>query len=1444
MAEVTNAFLKSKMNQDLDARILPNGEYREAVNLQISRSEGSTVGEFEQIPGASEILTNLDPSGAVSIIGQIADNSKGFLYIFSTDFTSTSAIPRAVAANKCFIHRLNLNTPTNVSPVKLVEGFFLNFDKNFPIYGVNLIEDLLFFTDNTNQPRKINIALANPSASSAPTKYTVEEQISVAKYYPYETIIAMERSSARINGAHSNSSIIEIQGTLPATVRTGDIVTNVDKDFSSEIPSINTLITVTKIINNGGTLEVHVSKPFTAITNSRLDFSRPSMTNKNDRFVSNFVGPAVVTVVSGATAGSVLKILKSALGEARPQVGMLVTCQDATRISTGLGDVPANTGIIQTVAFEGTGLSETFNFTLDVANTLQANNQLQKITIGNNPDYNSQWKGNPAFLEGEYVRFSYRFKFDDNEYSLMAPFTQIMFIPKQQGIFGKGQNSSDKDMEDAYKSTILAWFENNVDSIKLRVPIPRKSDQSEITTPTALYDYFHITEIDILYKEADQLSVKVLDTVSTSSNISFSNFKYQDLIHPFGINYFYDYNYESIKPYKTLPEAQTVRVYDKVPIKALAQEVIGSRIVYGNYVDKHTAPEDINYITAITEKDVVFDNYTQFPNSSLKQNRTYQVGVVLSDQYGRQSDVILSSQDDVLGASGSTIFHSYRDEDEIANGQTFSWIGDALKITFEQSIAAQNPNPETGEPGWYSSTNPLGWYSYKIVIKQQEQDYYNVYLPGFVNGYPITTDKERNITAFTPLFGDNVNKVPRDLNEVGPNQTQYRSSVRLYTRVNNPSMEYKTAAGKYNYTPFNVQYFPGNFDDTIVNIQSVIDGELATIPFISGVNKGTYNDVVQTGVAGTNQFTREGSGKVPWGRTPGQLNPASPQAAPFYNLENNPLTAQISVGNLSTNPLGAICTTTGHVVSVQTPVDGTPYSFGSILTVAETNPIESLLEIFWETSSTGYLPGLNALIDAQDPGIVGTTEDIFTFPESAAVNTVIDASWFFVDGGNAPRTVDSATILSVFSNNGSVNVTSEVPFAITEDNADGSWALKTGPDKTFWYSTTSTQDDVYQINMVVVYTSNGTAYTSNISITASLTNIEPPNTNTPRFPATKTIGNPVLNADRLIQINDTYILWETNSDGDVIQTTSFEAYNGSANATNRPNQVVYSIQSQVDTNGATVDIFEINATKDNVIVPGLLAVKAGKSMVLNTTYTVVALASDCNGTGVGFLTQTSSLSWTTGAQHVNQAVCNGYKANGGATGSNNFDYSCSPGGGEFHFRNSAVNTTTGNLPSGAIWGTTFYYNVAYQYNLSAGTATGNGGLNDGAQMYIIVKIENPINGACSTNNEVSGTFVIQYKSGSTWVNATTAQTVTAGAGQFGANLVVPITSFNSVSPTNGVSAFLTFEFDVAGEYRVLTTPLTGPRCSTPACANDAKLFIQFGDATPGYGIGECNLGPL
>ena len=87
MAEVKNAFIKSKMNKDLDARLVPNGEYRDAKNIQVSRSQGDDVGTLENILG-NAVTVNGDfatDAGAPNIecIGYVVDESTSFVYLTS-----------------------------------------------------------------------------------------------------------------------------------------------------------------------------------------------------------------------------------------------------------------------------------------------------------------------------------------------------------------------------------------------------------------------------------------------------------------------------------------------------------------------------------------------------------------------------------------------------------------------------------------------------------------------------------------------------------------------------------------------------------------------------------------------------------------------------------------------------------------------------------------------------------------------------------------------------------------------------------------------------------------------------------------------------------------------------------------------------------------------------------------------------------------------------------------------------------------------------------------------------------------------------------------------------------------------------------------------------------------------------------------------------------------
>ena len=49
MPETKHNFTGGKMNKDLDERLVPNGEYRDAMNIQVSTSEESNVGTVQNI---------------------------------------------------------------------------------------------------------------------------------------------------------------------------------------------------------------------------------------------------------------------------------------------------------------------------------------------------------------------------------------------------------------------------------------------------------------------------------------------------------------------------------------------------------------------------------------------------------------------------------------------------------------------------------------------------------------------------------------------------------------------------------------------------------------------------------------------------------------------------------------------------------------------------------------------------------------------------------------------------------------------------------------------------------------------------------------------------------------------------------------------------------------------------------------------------------------------------------------------------------------------------------------------------------------------------------------------------------------------------------------------------------------------------------------------------
>jgi hypothetical protein len=831
------------------------------------------------------------------------------------------------------------------------------------------------------------------------------------------------------------------------------------------------------------------------------------------------------------------------------------------------------------------------------------------------------WPGDPDFLEDKFVRFSYRFKFDDNEYSLMAPFTQIAYIPKQDGFFLNG------DEDAAYQSTIVPFMENQVQNIGLVIPLPTNANR-------VVADY-KIKEVEILFRESDGVAVKVLESISIGSIVGAS-----------GNNNYYTYDYQSRKPYKTLPEAQTTRVYDKVPVRAFSQESSGNRIIYGNYRDQHTPPANINYNCRISKKSTTgkYNNWVEYPNHSVKRNRNYQVGFILADKFGRQSPVILSSVDSGATSNGqfyfgSTIYSPYDISPSDTNVK--NWFGDAIMVLVNSEIASVK-NLSTGTPGLYAikqdagsgngegyavalagnsiigntynfrlnvvppnnnnnniprvgdylrgayqdfvevltlteinpaqnqwqvttdgqvsdvylrtdnlppntpdlkfayTINDLGWYSYKIVVKQTQQEYYNVYLPGILNGYPgqsgaineptqpdiaggidngLFPTTETNRTAFTVLFNDNINKIPRDLSEVGPDEKQYRSSVTLFGRVTNIMT---VASGGDPSIPYNSQYYARINSEG----KTAISHTSTAIARAKEVNMG-YSDL-------SNGYSMAPPAAINTG--PGIGNKA------FYQIDTNPLISRISTVD---KPIGATSLNIAANGSLNLPAGAEnmePY-----LAVYETEPVESLLDIYWETASEGLIVDLNADVLTGAGGATSFIGVTWDFDETTPQNTFVTDYFEPVNASGEVfgTPVARAELISQTNSEGEVGLFELFSGA---GNFDGKFKIKYIGTNPLVFTADSRTKDVYSF-LIEVETDDGditqVPLTGQIAGFGALKNLTPSFNDIPDFSTTK----------------DTQIILPGYPES---QWTAADPKNGSGNVSQERSQLQFTISNPED----------------------------------------------------------------------------------------------------------------------------------------------------------------------------------------------------------------------------------------------------------------------------------------
>ncbi|AGO49730.1 virion structural protein [Cellulophaga phage phi13:2] len=151
------SFVNGRMNLDIDNRLLEDGDYREATNIEVVNSEGSDVGAIENSL-SNKKLTSIDFGANPIEIGKYEDEFRDNLYWFVKSDTGTFLIEWD-ETNKVSSTVLKDTRTEDVDRV-------LNIKEDFLITGIVKVlsedpeKDLLMWTDNNMNICCINISRA------------------------------------------------------------------------------------------------------------------------------------------------------------------------------------------------------------------------------------------------------------------------------------------------------------------------------------------------------------------------------------------------------------------------------------------------------------------------------------------------------------------------------------------------------------------------------------------------------------------------------------------------------------------------------------------------------------------------------------------------------------------------------------------------------------------------------------------------------------------------------------------------------------------------------------------------------------------------------------------------------------------------------------------------------------------------------------------------------------------------------------------------------------------------------------------------------------------------------------------------------------------------------------------------------------------------------------
>ena len=630
------------MNKDLDDRLVPNGQYRDALNLNLANSDASDVGALQNVAGTLQLRgkqgtgatwtgSYIDALTNPICIGSYRDNINERIYWF------IASDPNPLTGVKVSAIAEYDQTTNTISPILIDTNNILNFTKNYLITGINIIDKFLFWTDDQTEPKKINIQKFKTGSVDFVT------QTKVPLYIPASGVDPESYSTNLVGQPDFVEADVTVIKKSPNAAPTLDFSAS---KYGDNVPGTG----LTPVATELPTLPVI---NFTYI---------PDTDSPDDATPLDTYGEYLVNIASNPNFYEDSSLNDPTLPNYDPTYYWdgHITFTVNTIPQWGAGDL-----IVLKTDFTNE-FFERFNYQISIKVTSVVNTtitgQIQAISSNISRFVNSDdtimvfaWEGllveEAPMFEYVFPRFAYRWKYIDNEYSCYSPFSDVAF----EG--GKFEYLASDGYNVGMTNRIRRLIINNLD-----------------------WGTQEVQEIDILYKESNSPVVYVVDTLKRSDFTTLPN----------------NFQVETELIGAVVESNQLLRPWDNVPRVAKSQEMVGNRIVYGNYLQNYNTPSvDLTLSLTPTNHPAVADpTKMRFPAPSVKSIRTYQAGVVFIDQYGRETPVFTSK----FGSTKVDIVNSDK-----ANKLTISTTGT--------------------HPDWATH--------YKFFIKENSNEYYNLALDKF-----------------------------------------------------------------------------------------------------------------------------------------------------------------------------------------------------------------------------------------------------------------------------------------------------------------------------------------------------------------------------------------------------------------------------------------------------------------------------------------------------------------------------------------------------------------------------------------------------------------------------------------------------------------------------------------------------------------------------------------